>query len=392
MRTYNTACIYYHKFRLVLPHNEYHYNDAAAAALFAACKIEDTLKKSREIVCASNNLRIPPSEHLTPDDPVFETSSKLVIGVERLMLEASGFDYRNRYPQKYLNKIGRKARLDKDVLQLGYNILLDLYRTFAPLKQTSSTMAFACLKLATLLLCKQRENLIRDNKITSRHEVMETVLDLLDLYTQFQKNTIVGPKFPMDAYIPIRIKLNQEAEEKKIKRHTEWINPKPTNGVRSSLIKTPKTPITPASPSDARAANAHPTTSSHPAPPAGDAAPSPGTLSPISSGGVREAFGARGQKGTVRFMLDVEKAKKEKQCVAEYFKVEFEEYEVEVEEAVVEPPPKKSERPPGPSGANNVPVGPSNRFASGGASQRGGGGWRPNGPSGFHSNKKARYK
>jgi len=49
---------------------EYQYADAAAAALFTACKIEDTLKKSREILCAAYNLRVPASEHLTPDDSV----------------------------------------------------------------------------------------------------------------------------------------------------------------------------------------------------------------------------------------------------------------------------------------------------------------------------------
>lgn len=44
--------------------------DAAAAALFTACKIEDTLKKSRDIVCAAYNLKLPPSEHLSPDSQV----------------------------------------------------------------------------------------------------------------------------------------------------------------------------------------------------------------------------------------------------------------------------------------------------------------------------------
>jgi len=70
VRTFNTAAIYYHKFRLVHKDTEYQYPDAAAAALFTACKIEDTLKKSREILCAAYNLRVSPSEHLTPDDSV----------------------------------------------------------------------------------------------------------------------------------------------------------------------------------------------------------------------------------------------------------------------------------------------------------------------------------
>lgn len=44
--------------------------DAAAAALFAACKIEDTLKKSKEILCAAYNLKLSPAEQVTPDDAV----------------------------------------------------------------------------------------------------------------------------------------------------------------------------------------------------------------------------------------------------------------------------------------------------------------------------------
>jgi CTD kinase subunit beta len=71
VRTYNTACIYYHKFRLVHKDSDYVHINAAAAALFSACKIEDTLKKSKEILCAAYNLRMSsPGSYVTPDDPV----------------------------------------------------------------------------------------------------------------------------------------------------------------------------------------------------------------------------------------------------------------------------------------------------------------------------------
>ena len=50
----------------------------AAAALFAACKIEDTLKKSREILCAAHNLKLTPAEQANPDDPVSLTSPEYV--------------------------------------------------------------------------------------------------------------------------------------------------------------------------------------------------------------------------------------------------------------------------------------------------------------------------
>lgn len=70
VRTFNTAVIYYHKFRLLHPEHEYNYADAAAAALFTACKIEDTLKKSREILAAHWNLRVAPGEQASSDDSV----------------------------------------------------------------------------------------------------------------------------------------------------------------------------------------------------------------------------------------------------------------------------------------------------------------------------------
>lgn len=80
---------------------------------------------------------------------MFEQHSKTIIGLERLMLEASGFDFRNRYPQRFLLKLARHYQVDrKTVGKTAYDMSLDLYRTFAPLKQTAATMAVACVELA----------------------------------------------------------------------------------------------------------------------------------------------------------------------------------------------------------------------------------------------------
>ena len=62
--------VYFHKFRLEHFDIQYQFQDAAAAALLAAGKIEDTLKKSREILCAAHNLKVSPSESLSSDDAV----------------------------------------------------------------------------------------------------------------------------------------------------------------------------------------------------------------------------------------------------------------------------------------------------------------------------------
>ncbi|KAG0649323.1 CTD kinase subunit beta [Hyphodiscus hymeniophilus] len=337
VRTFSTAVNYFHKFRLVHKDTEYQYQDAAAAALLAGCKIEDTLKKSREILCAAHNLKVPPAEHISSDDASFELPAKAVIGLERLMLEASGFDFRVRYPHKHLIKLGKEAGIRKDVAKVTYDMMIDLYKTFAPLKQTCATMSFACIELATLILEKQEEN-IRGQQLsqykkwrTSRAQVMETMLDLLDLYTHFQKSSAVGPSFNIEKFIQLRIKLNQEIEEDPtIFRYTEEHEAPKTNGFRSN-IKTPKTPITPASPSDTRIN--------------GRDIASPATLSPRSSGSGRKNMAHRGQDGTIRFMLDAEQAKQEKETVAEYFKVEYEEYEVEVEEPIKPDPPQHHPNP-----------------------------------------------
>ena len=80
---------------------------------------------------------------------MFENHSKIIIGLERLMLEASGFDFRNRSPQRLVLKLAKHYDLDKKTVgRTAFNISLDLYRTFAPLKQTTPTMAIACVELS----------------------------------------------------------------------------------------------------------------------------------------------------------------------------------------------------------------------------------------------------
>lgn len=65
------------------------------------------------------------------------------------MLETSGFDFRNRYPQRLLLKLAKYYQVDRETVgKTAYNVSLDLYRTLAPLKQTTSTMAIACVELS----------------------------------------------------------------------------------------------------------------------------------------------------------------------------------------------------------------------------------------------------
>ncbi|ORY11036.1 cyclin-like protein [Clohesyomyces aquaticus] len=263
VKTFNTAVVYYHKFRLLHADHEYNWVDAAAAALFTACKIEDTLKKSREILCASWNLKVSAGDALSPDDPRFENHSKTIIGLERLMLESAGFDFRNRYPQKMLVKLAKSCGLDRDTAgKTAFNMSLDLYRTFAPLKQTTSTMAIACVELAARVWEMDLTRVVGEQGVdlekwgTTRAEVMETLLDLLDLYTHHRPLTAIGPLYSLETFISIRITLNQESTSSTLPRYTEVSgspssppahtngSAKARNGVGPTSPLTPMTPVT----------------------------------------------------------------------------------------------------------------------------------------------------
>ena len=254
------------------------------------------------------------------------------------MLEASGFDFRNRSPQRLVLKLAKAYGADRESIgKTAYNMSLDLFRTFAPLKQTTPTMAIACVELSSRVH-ERKLNGIDDNRSymkwdITRPEVMgeslsnldehrakwptETMLDLLDLYTHHRSSTIVGLEHAFETFISIRISLNQEATAQRYPRFTEGPTKKPeTNGARTtngtSEEKDPKSP----SEEDPIQSLRSPQ----------EVVPTDGTgISTPTQGkpGLRD--------GTVRFMLDPERVRDEKHAVAEFFKIEMEEYEVEIE-------------------------------------------------------------
>ena len=141
--------------------------------------------------------------------------------------------------------------------------------------------------------------------------IPETLLDLLDLYTHHRASTIVGQDHALETFISIRIDLNQEASANKYPRYFQSHKKKSTtngtkvaNGIVDSKAKKPVTPIT--SPREE---------------------PLRDITSPTANGGSKPGL----KEGTVRFMLNPQRARDEKNAVAEFFKVEEEEYEVEVE-------------------------------------------------------------
>ena len=99
------------------------------------------------------------------------------------MLEAAGFDFRNRHPQRLVIKLCKIYNVRKQTVgRTAYRMGLDLYRTFAPLKQTAPAMALACIELA-VRLCGERVDEVEqggelyDRWKVGRAEVMGMVVD-----------------------------------------------------------------------------------------------------------------------------------------------------------------------------------------------------------------------
>ncbi|TKA83967.1 hypothetical protein B0A55_00212 [Friedmanniomyces simplex] len=336
IRSFTTACSYFHYFRLAHPGAmDYAWADAAAAALLVSCKAEDTLKKSRDILAAAYNVKAGSHDALSADDVVFEAPSRIVIGLERLMLESSSFDFRSKYPHKLLVKVCKslpESEEKKQVSSVAWSVVTDLHRTFASLKQSTATVALASLELAahlqasasgngTSVVREQLKNMDIGKWSSSREEIMETLLDLLDLYTHHTTSTILGTKYSLDDFLRIRLALNKECNDKSIPRFTIAPEHVISNGQQGATL---------------RVANGHPTPVSPPQPDTHPAQAQQSTNGILPYPAIPEGG------GTLRFMLNPQLAAEEKTEVQKFYVEEWEEYDEEIEVPIPAParPPK----------------------------------------------------
>ena len=136
---------------------------------------------------------------------------------------------------------------------------------------------------------------------------IETLLDLLDLYTNYQKHTTIGAEFPLEAFLEIQIPLNEELNSKRIPRYTEHINPNTMNS-RADTAGYAVAATNGVTPGPSGLHNGRPKAS-----PTSPATPiTPGTP------GIRQKAGERGKEGTVRFMLNPDQERDEKKTVKLY--------------------------------------------------------------------------
>lgn len=350
-KTFSTASMFWHRFRLAHPGMEYAWQDATAACLLYACKTEDTLKKSRDILAAAYNLKAQPAglELLSADDPVLDGPYRSVIGLERLVLECIRFDTRGRDSHLAVAKTAKtvfKPLPEADaraVADTAWTLCTELHKTFALLKQTSFTLAIACLELAAhlhastspdftspALTCMQTLDYTRFK--IDRPQIMETLHDALDLYTHHTASTTLGPRYSLDDFLRIRLVLNKECTVNNYPRYTG----RPVVEDPFSSTPTAASAINPAN-TTLQPSNGHPTPVS-PSSNTNNAQAATPSLSQTAP-----------DVGTLRFMRDGRLAAEEQAIVRKYFVEEWEEYDEEIEVPVVAVQPVQRERSARPS-------------------------------------------
>ncbi|KAK8029164.1 C-type cyclin [Apiospora marii] len=340
-KTFATACTFWHKFRLHYGRTEFPFNEAALTCLWFACKTEDTQKKSKEIACASWNISNP-SDQRTPDDKVFEKRSQSMIGIERMLIETLAFNLNARYPLglmvKLIKKFLAKEEWMTEFYPVAWDMAFDIYKTFAPLKKTTWTVALSLIELTSRLtgLHKDKISAINCEEYqVSRAQMLEVLSDLLDLYTQSHKHTRLGSRYPLDRFIEIKIAINKEIEDRAIV-FTSWCE--------DCAYHSPSPPFPPA-----------------------------------SQGGIGST-----EAITKRFIFDRDAAREEQEITRPYFEDDFEEYETEVEEEV-RPEPERTRDRRGPEPKR--PSGPSHGRHGGRRGGGGGGGFGPPGHGGGHGGR-----
>lgn len=158
----------------------------------------------------------------------------------------------------------------------------------------------------------------KNPKLTRFKPPTETLLDLLELYTHHRNQTAVGPEFPVDVFLSVRIPLNQESEARRLPRFTEWLKipneknvsgygPLALNGAANGSHHS-RSSSKNVSPKDVTS----PSTNSSSGPGSGSTA---ATSVPGAAQGGRPRIGERGREGTIRFILNPDREREEREVV-----------------------------------------------------------------------------
>ncbi|OBZ87338.1 Cyclin-T1-4 [Choanephora cucurbitarum] len=220
-KTISTSQALYHRFYLYYSIRDYSPQDISVTCIFVASKIEETIKKLKDIFVAVHSVRHPESKELDPEN-ISEDRRRRIIGYEKLLLEALCFDFQLRHPYEYIVKFIKwiqafQSSLDgKRLAKKAYQLAVDSYKTLVCVEYPAHTIAAGSIYLASLLLKDEDESFEGlkesepwDQHFLSRMEDIEDVSQqILDLYIMSSKSTDITN------LTKIKIALNEQAQKR----------------------------------------------------------------------------------------------------------------------------------------------------------------------------------
>ncbi|KAJ2786736.1 RNA polymerase II C-terminal domain kinase beta subunit [Coemansia interrupta] len=153
-RTISTAQLLIHRIYIYQPSTTIGSMDLATACLFVAGKMEETIKKLRDML--AHSYVISSQSNGDPQAVSTATTDKMRLGVldaEQFVMEAIGFDFRTSHPHLLYVKMAKLAGITRATTAAGWHILADSYFTTLPIQYPSAVIAAGSLCLAWNLDC-----------------------------------------------------------------------------------------------------------------------------------------------------------------------------------------------------------------------------------------------
>ncbi|KAF9970288.1 RNA polymerase II C-terminal domain kinase beta subunit [Actinomortierella ambigua] len=131
------------------------------ACLFVSSKVEDTIKKLKDIMMATYHYRHPNVVDWDPESKEGEEQRRRVLSYEKMVLESICFDFHIVHPYKYIVKFVKLYDGHVDVAQRAWQIASDCYKIGTCLELPPHTIAAGSIYLASRLLGEPFPELIR---------------------------------------------------------------------------------------------------------------------------------------------------------------------------------------------------------------------------------------
>ncbi|KAJ2596611.1 RNA polymerase II C-terminal domain kinase beta subunit [Coemansia sp. RSA 1722] len=162
-RTISTAQLLVHKSYIFQANTSINTTDLATACLFVAAKMEETIKKIRDILAHSYMLSSsqPKGDPQSVPASVTDKMRPGVLVAEQFVLNAIGFDFRTGHPHHMYVKMAKLAGVSQATAAAGWHILADAYYTTLPIQYPSAVIAAGSLCLAWNLDCSSPQDISR---------------------------------------------------------------------------------------------------------------------------------------------------------------------------------------------------------------------------------------